>query len=112
MQRIAQRFDTTLAPVWLGIGATLKQDRRGATQGLQTGSTLISAGIIADFCKQPWCQAFASSWQTAEDLMVFVAQKKALDFLIIGSNLLKQAQASGIKRDLVRVITSLADNCG
>ena len=92
MQGIAQGFDTPQATVWPGVGATLEQDRRGPTQSLQTGRTLIPAGIIADFCKQPWGQALSSSRQTAEDLVVFMAQKKALDLLIVDSNLLKQGQ--------------------
>ena len=37
MQRIAQRLDTPQPPMGLGIIPTLKQDGRGASQGLQAG---------------------------------------------------------------------------
>src|SRR5215469_9612248 len=53
MQGIAQRFDASQATMRLGVGPALKQDRRGASQRLQAGSTRIAAGIVANFGKQP-----------------------------------------------------------
>ncbi len=92
VQRIPQWFDAALAAVWLRIGATLKQDRRGSSKSLQAGSSLVPCGIIADFCEQPRGQALSCRWQTAEDFLVFMAQKKVFNLFIVSCNLLKQGQ--------------------
>src|SRR5215472_13337873 len=52
MQGVAQRLDTGIAAVGLEVGATLKQDRRGACQRLQTGRIGIALAVIPDFCQQ------------------------------------------------------------
>src|SRR5712692_2860998 len=90
MQSIPQRLDTPQSSVGLRVISTLKQDRRGATQGLQTGSCLITSRIISDFSEHARSQALASSGQAAEDNVVFMAQKKLLDLFVICSDLLYQ----------------------
>ena len=52
LQRIAQGLDTPQSSMGLGVVPTLKQDRGGATQGLQAGSRLIARRIISDFREQ------------------------------------------------------------
>ncbi len=76
----------------LRIVSALKQDWGGAAEGLQTGSRLIASRIVSDFSEQARSQALASSGQAASDPVVFMAQKKLLDLLIIGSDLLYQGQ--------------------
>src|SRR5437868_10082461 len=92
MQRIPQGLNTPQSPVGLRIVSALKQDWGGTAQGLQTGSRLIASRIVSDFSEQARSQALASSGQAAEDLVVFMAQKKLLDLLLIGSDLLQQGQ--------------------
>src|SRR5258708_22713065 len=74
----------------LGIVATLKQDGRGSSQGLQTRRISIAVRIIPNFSQQPGGKPFSSSGQAAKHLAVSVSQKKLLDHLVIASNLLNQ----------------------
>ena len=90
LECIAQRFATRIAPMRLGIVPTLKQDRRGPSQGLQTGSLSIAVRIIPNFSQQPRGKPFSSSGQAAKHLAVSMGQKKLLDYLVIVSNLLNQ----------------------
>ncbi len=92
MQRIPQRFDTAQTAVGFGVVPALKQDRRTASQGLQTGSTLIARGIITDFGEQTRSETFACSGQAQKDSIVFMAQKKAFNLLVVGGNLFEQRQ--------------------
>jgi len=75
-----------------GVTSFLKENGRGASQRLQTRRAGIPSPIIADFGQQARGQTFSCSRQTAEDLVVFMAQKKLLDLLLIGGNLLYQRQ--------------------
>src|SRR6266566_2383778 len=92
LQGVAQRLDASIASMRFGIGAAFIGDRRGACQRLQTGCVRIACSIIPDFCEQSRSQSLAGAGQTAEDLVVFMYQKKALDLLVVGSNFLKQGQ--------------------
>ena len=49
VQRIAQRFDASQAPMRLGVHAASKQDRRGSPQCLQTPGILVALSVISDF---------------------------------------------------------------
>src|SRR5260370_23664180 len=95
MQRIAQGLNTPQPSMGLGVVPALKQDWGGATQGLQTGGGCIASRIVPDFSEQGRSKTFDCSGQAAEDLGVFMAQKKLLDLLIIGSDLLHQRQQLG-----------------
>src|SRR6266699_5203872 len=92
MQSIAQGFDTGIATMGFGILATFIEHWRGSSQGLQTPGFDIARCVIADFCEQSWSQTCARTRKRTEDLKVFMAQKKALNFLIIGGNLLDDWQ--------------------
>ncbi len=92
VQRIAQRLDTGIASVWLGILAAFIGHRGGAGQCLQTGCVLVARAIIPNFWKPARGQPLSSTRQGAKDLVVFMRQKKALDLLVIAGNLLKQGQ--------------------
>ncbi len=92
MQGIAQGLDTPLASMRLRVVSALKQDRRSASQSLQTGSTFIPRRIVSDFSEQAGRKAFARSGQAQKDLVVFMTQKKLLDLLVIFSELLNQGQ--------------------
>src|SRR5260370_35665787 len=61
LQRIAQRFATRIAPVRLGILPTLKQDRRGTSQGLQTLRIGRAINIIPTFSPQTGCKPVTGS---------------------------------------------------
>jgi len=95
MQSIPQGLDTSQSSVGLGVVSTLKQDWGGATESLQAGSRLIANRIVSDFREQARRKTLARSGQTAEDLVVFMAQKKLLDLLVVVSNLLHQGQELG-----------------
>jgi hypothetical protein len=75
LQDIAQRFDTAHTSMSLAIGSALKEDRRSATQSLQTAGTLVPLSIVPDFCQQSRSQAFACTRQARKDGMVRMGQK-------------------------------------
>src|SRR6266702_5932641 len=76
MQGVAQGFDTAQPPVRFGIVATLKQDGRRPSQGLQARRVSIACTLIPDFGEQARSQSLSRTRQTAEDLVVFMHQKK------------------------------------
>ncbi len=92
MKGIAQRFDTPQAAMRFGICPALKQDGRGATQGLQTAGIQVAAPVITNLCQQPRSQMFTCARQACKDLVVRMGQKKGADLLIILSDLLAQRQ--------------------
>src|SRR5207247_1523327 len=81
LQRVAQRFDTGIAAMRLGIVAAFIGNGRRACQSLQTGRFRIPCAIIADFSEQSRSQSLSRSGKTAEDLVVFMHQKKTLNLL-------------------------------
>jgi len=92
VQGVAQRFDAAQPSVRFGVVATLKKNGRSSSQSLQARCVGIPCALIPDFGKQARSKAFACSRQTAEDVVVFMCQKKAFDLLIIGGDLLHQGQ--------------------
>ena len=92
MQRVAQGLDTAIASVGLEVHPALEEHRRGSSQGLQTRRIGITAAIIADFGEQPRCESLPCSRQRGKDLAVRMGQKKGIDLLVIGGNLLHQGQ--------------------
>ena len=92
VQGVTQRFDAAQPPVRFSVVAALKEDWRRPGQGLQAPRVGIACALIADFSEQARSKALACSGQTAEDLVVFMPQKKAFDLLIIGGDLLHQRQ--------------------
>jgi hypothetical protein len=89
---IAQGFQTGRAAVSFLVGATLVEDGSCASQRLKASSVLIARRIISQFCQQPGSQPFSGSGQALKNRMILLGQKKGLDVLIIGSNLLSQRQ--------------------
>src|SRR6266487_1790005 len=92
MKGVAQRLDTPQAAMRFGIGSALKQNGRGAPQGLQTASIQVAAPVITNFCQQSRSQMFGTARQAGKDLGVRMGQKKGADLLIILSDLLHQRQ--------------------
>ncbi len=92
LQGIAQRFDTAQSPMRFGVGSTLIQHWRGASQCLQEAFILIARPVFADLCQQSWSQALASSWQAGKEIMVLMSQKKGVNLLVILRNLLNEWQ--------------------
>jgi hypothetical protein len=90
--RIAQRFTTGRASMRFGIRSTLKDDWGAARESSQAGGVLRAISVIANFGEQARGEALASTRQGAEDFVVFMRQKKALNFLVIGSDLLDHRQ--------------------
>jgi len=95
LQGVTQWFDTAQPSVCFGIVATLKQDGRGKSQGLQARRIGVAALLIPDLSQQTRSKTFACSGQRAEDRVVFMRQKKALDLLIVRGDLLYQGQQLG-----------------
>ena len=62
------------------------------SQRLQARRIRVTSSIIPHFREQTWRKAFARSGQTLEDLMIRMGQKKGVDLLVIGGNLLNQRQ--------------------
>src|SRR5438876_2556870 len=92
MQRVAQGLDAAVAPVGLEVHPALEEHRRGSSQGLQTRRIGIATAIIADFGEQTRCESLPCSRQRGEDLAIRMGQKKGVDLLVIGANLLHQGQ--------------------
>jgi hypothetical protein len=95
VQGVAQRFDTAQPSVRFGVVATLKQDGRRPSERLQARCVSIACAFIPDFGQQARSKALACSGQAAEDLVVIMHQKKALDLLIIRGDLFHQGQQLG-----------------
>lgn len=76
VQDIAQRFTTGRATVSFGVGPTLKDDRRCASQRLQTAGLLVACPLIPNFCQQSRREPFSRTGQTAENRVVSMRQKK------------------------------------
>jgi hypothetical protein len=92
LKGIAQRFDTGVALMHLGVVATLIRSGRGPGQGLEAGCIAITLPIISPLSQQPGSQAFARSWKTFKNRAVSMGQKKVCDHLVVGSDLLNQRQ--------------------
>ena len=78
LQRIAQRFAAGIAPMRLGIVATLKQDGRGSSQGLQTRRIRIAVRIIPNFSRASGGQAVFQLGAGCETSCCQRESKKAL----------------------------------
>jgi hypothetical protein len=76
LQGIAQRLDTGVAPMRLGLLATFIRYRRGAGQRLQTGCGRIATPIISQLGQQPRGQSFARAGETPHQGAVSRGQKK------------------------------------
>lgn len=92
MQRIAQGFDTGIPSMRFGIVATFIGHRRSTCQCLQAARISVTRTIISQFCQQSRSKAFARTRQGAKQMTVSMGQKKALDLLIVGSNLFQHWQ--------------------
>src|SRR6266849_9651954 len=90
LQGIAQRFDATQASMRFLVRPALEEDWRGAGEGLQTAGAFIAGPVVADFSQQTRSETLTGSWQSLEELEVFMRQKKAFDLLVVVSNLLHQ----------------------
>src|SRR5258708_35168268 len=90
LQGIAPGFDAAQPAMRFLVCPALEEDRRGAGERLQAACALIAVPIIAQFSKHARSETFTGSRQRLEKLVVLMHQKKALDLLIIVSNLLEQ----------------------
>jgi len=90
VQGIAPGLDAAQTPMSFLVRPALKENRRGASEGLQAACALIAAAVIAHLRKPPRSETRACSGQSLEEFEVFMDQKKTLDFLVIVSNLLEK----------------------
>src|SRR5215472_2671806 len=81
VEGIAERLDTGVALVRLGVIPTGKSDRRCPRQGLYTRTSRITGALITPLRQQSRCQPFAGTRKPTEESAVSVGQKKALDLL-------------------------------
>jgi hypothetical protein len=88
VEDIAQRFQTSGAPVCFLIIATLIQDGSRASQSLQASTSLIALPVVPQFCQQPRSQAFPCPGQAFNEAAVSMRQKKGLNVLIVAGDLL------------------------
>ncbi len=90
VQGIAPGLDAAQPSMSFLVCPALKEDRRGASEGLQTARALITVPIIPKFSQQARSETYSSSRQGLEEFEVLMDQKKALNHLVIVSNLLHQ----------------------
>src|SRR6266852_506007 len=88
VQSIAPGLDAAQASMRFLVRPTLEEDRRGASESLQTARALITLPIIPEFSQQARSETCPSSGQGLEEFEVLMDQKKALNLLVIVSNLL------------------------
>src|SRR6266704_1954940 len=92
VERIPQWLQARIAFVYFRVVATLEGDRSRSRQRLQAGCISIACAVLSDFGQQSRRKPLACTWKTAEDFVVFMAQKKSSNFLIILCDLLDQWQ--------------------
>ena len=90
VQGIAPGLDATQPPMRFLIRPALEENGRGSREGLQTAGTVVAAAVVAHFGQQSRSETRPSSWQSLEELPVGMTQKKALNLLIVVSNLLEK----------------------
>src|SRR5215469_13149831 len=90
LQDIAPGLDTRHPAMGLLVRPALEENRRCASQRLQTTGISISAAVIAHFGQQSRSKTCTSSWQSLEEFAVGMDQKKALNLLVVLGNLLEQ----------------------
>jgi hypothetical protein len=95
IEGVAQGLQARIAFMGLGIGATLESHRSRPGQSLQACRVRITGAILSHFGKPPRRKSLACAWQGAEDLIVFMAQKKARNLLVVVGDLLNKVSATG-----------------
>src|SRR5260370_14651600 len=90
VQGIAPGLDAAQTSMSFLVCPALKEDRRGASECLQTARALITVPIIPKFSQQARSETYSSSQQGLEEFAVSMDLKKALNLLVIVSNLLHQ----------------------
>src|SRR5215467_13314949 len=85
---IAPWLHTGKALVCSGVIATLERHWSGPSEFLDAAGIRIACASITPFSKQARSQAFARARKRAPDVMLFLGQKKGLDLLLVGSNVL------------------------
>src|SRR5579884_2322391 len=88
VQGVAQWFQASKAFVRFGIIAALERHRSGPSQSLHTVSILVTLAVISPLSQQARSQPFSHSRQRLPEGVIWVGQKKALDLLVIGCDLL------------------------
>lgn len=89
-KRVAPGLDATQTAMGLLVSSALVEDWRGSCEGLPTARAQVAISVVARFSQQTRSEACSSSRQRQEYLAVGMAQKKALDLLIIVLNLGEQ----------------------
>ncbi len=90
VERVPQRLQARIAFMCLRVVATLEGDRGCSRQRLQAGCISIACAVLSDFGQQPRREPFPCPRETPEDFVVFMAQKKVSNFLLILCDLLDQ----------------------
>ncbi len=75
VERVPQRLQARIAFMCLRVVATLEGDRGCSRQRLQAGCISIACAVLSDFGQQSRRKPLACTWKTAEDFVVFMAQK-------------------------------------
>src|SRR6266568_631157 len=88
LQGIAPGLDAAQPTMRFLVRPALEEDRRGARQGLQAACALIARAVIAHLSQQTRSETRSSPWQALEQFAVGMDQKKALNLLVVLSNLL------------------------
>ena len=90
LQGIAPGLDAAQPSMGFLVRPALEEDWRGARKGLKAAGALVARAVITHFGEHARRETGARSWQSLEELVVLMHQKKALNLLIIVSNLLHQ----------------------
>jgi hypothetical protein len=88
--RIAPGLDAAQPSMGFLVRPALEEDWRGARKGLKAAGALVARAVITHFGEHARRETGARSWQSLEELVVLMHQKKAFDLLVVVSNLLHQ----------------------
>ena len=73
--------------------AALKGDRRGSSQGLDTGRRRLACAVVTPLGHQTGRKTLARPWKSAEDRLIRMCLKQAGDlFVVSGQLIMPQAE--------------------
>src|SRR5215468_2686515 len=83
IKRVAPGLNAAQSSMGFLVRPALVENRRGASKSLQAAGALIAVPVVTHFRQQARSETCSSSRQRQEELAVGMAQKKALNLLVI-----------------------------
>src|SRR6476660_4358928 len=88
IEHIAKWLQTSKTFMGFGVIAALEWHRSCSSQHLNPIGIDVACSIISPFSEHPWSQAFPRARQASKDGLILMGQKKGVDLLIVGGNVL------------------------